>query len=201
MLDFEKDYWTKYPLIAGLDEVGRGCLAGELVVACVVFPANYSNSRIKDSKLLSEKVREELYDEIIASALAYSIEIRSLNDINNSNPKAQSRIGMQLALAKLPFEPDLVITDFEQISTNLPQINLIKGDNISLSVAAASILAKVTRDRMMLQYSKIYPQYDFENNKGYGTKRHLQALETYGVTPLHRIKYKPVASILRKKSH
>ncbi|MFV8470336.1 ribonuclease HII [Mycoplasma sp. 654] len=201
MLDFEKDYWTKYPLIAGLDEVGRGCLAGELVVACVVFPANYSNSRIKDSKLLSEKVREELYDEIIASALAYSIEIRSLNDINNSNPKAQSRIGMQLALAKLPFEPDLVITDFEQISTNLPQINLIKGDNISLSVAAASILAKVTRDRMMLQYSKIYPQYDFENNKGYGTKRHLQALETYGVTPLHRIKYKPVASILSKKSH
>ncbi|MFV8472223.1 ribonuclease HII [Mycoplasma sp. AA7A] len=201
MLDFEKDYWTKYPLIAGLDEVGRGCLAGELVVACVVFPANYSNSRIKDSKLLSEKVREELYDEIIASALAYSIEIRPLNDINNSNPKAQSRIGMQLALAKLPFEPNLVITDFEQISTNLPQINLIKGDNISLSVAAASILAKVTRDRMMLQYSKIYPQYDFENNKGYGTKRHLQALETYGVTPLHRIKYKPVASILSKKSH
>ncbi|MFV8500040.1 ribonuclease HII [Mycoplasma sp. VS424B] len=200
MLDFEKDYWTKYPLIAGLDEVGRGCLAGELVVACVVFPPNYSNPRIKDSKLLSEKVREELYDEIIASALAYSIEIRSLKDINASNPKAQSRLGMELALAKLPLKPNLVITDFEHIDTTLPQINLVKGDNISLSVAAASILAKVTRDRMMLQYSEIYPQYDFENNKGYGTKKHMSALETYGITPIHRIKYKPVANIIAKKS-
>ncbi|MFV8471524.1 ribonuclease HII [Mycoplasma sp. B6188] len=200
MLDFEKDYWTKYPLIAGLDEVGRGCLAGELVVACVIFPPNYSNPRIKDSKLLSEKVREELYDEIIASALAYSIEIRSLDDINTSNPKAQSRLGMELALAKLPLTPNLVITDFEHINTTLPQINLVKGDNISLSVAAASILAKVTRDRMMLQYSEIYPQYDFENNKGYGTKKHMSALETYGITPIHRIKYKPVANIIAKKS-
>ncbi|WP_416755499.1 ribonuclease HII [Mycoplasma sp. VS42A] len=200
MLDFEKDYWTKYPLIAGLDEVGRGCLAGELVVACVIFPPNYSNPRIKDSKLLSEKVREELYDEIIASALAYSIEIRSLDDINASNPKAQSRLGMELALAKLPLKPNLVITDFEYINTTLPQINLVKGDNISLSVAGASILAKVTRDRMMLQYSEIYPQYDFENNKGYGTKKHMSALETYGITPIHRIKYKPVANIIAKKS-
>ncbi|MFV8401309.1 ribonuclease HII [Mycoplasma sp. 005V] len=201
MLDFEKDYWTKYPLIAGLDEVGRGCLAGELVVACVVFPANYSNPRIKDSKLLSEKVREELYNEIISSALAYSIEIRTLDQINQSNPKAESRIGMQKALENLPLKPDLVITDFEHIETNLPQINLVKGDNISLSVAAASILAKVTRDRMMLAYSEIYPEYDFANNKGYGTKKHLQALAKHGVTKLHRIKYKPIADLLNQKSH
>ncbi|MFV8419089.1 ribonuclease HII [Mycoplasma sp. Sp33II] len=201
MLDFEKDYWTKYPLIAGLDEVGRGCLAGELVVACVVFPANYSNPRIKDSKLLSEKVRVELYNEIISSVLAYSIEIRTLDQINQSNPKAESRIGMQKALENLPLKPDLVITDFEHIETNLPQINLVKGDNISLSVAAASILAKVTRDRMMLAYSEIYPEYDFTNNKGYGTKKHLQALAKHGVTKLHRIKYKPIADLLNQKSH
>ncbi|MHA3825615.1 ribonuclease HII [Mycoplasma sp. BRA285] len=200
MLDFEKDYWTKFPLIAGLDEVGRGCLAGELVVACVVFPAGYSNSRIKDSKKLSERVREELYDEIISSALAYSIEIRSLKQINVSNPKQESRTGMEIALNKLSLTPDLVITDFEKIQTNIPQINLVKGDDKSISVAAASILAKVTRDRMLLAYSDIYPEYDFANNKGYGTKKHLEALEKYGPTPIHRIKYKPVAEAIAKKS-
>ncbi|MHA3796292.1 ribonuclease HII [Mycoplasma sp. VS31B] len=200
MLDFEKDYWTKYPLIAGLDEVGCGCLAGELVVACVVFPAGYSNPRIKDSKKLSEKVREELYDEIISSALAYSIEIRSLKQINVSNPKQESRTGMEIALNKLSLKPDLVITDFEKIQTNIPQINLVKGDDKSISVAAASILAKVTRDRMLLAYSDIYPEYDFANNKGYGTKKHLEALEKHGPTPIHRIKYKPVAEAIAKKS-
>ncbi|WLP85611.1 ribonuclease HII [Mycoplasma seminis] len=198
MLDFEKKYWDKYPLIAGLDEVGRGCLAGELVVTCVIFPPHYQNDRIKDSKLLSEKVREELYEEIINNALDYSIVIRTLDQINNSNPKEQSKIGMQVALENLKLKPDLVITDYEKINTDIEQINLVKGDNLALCVAAASILAKVTRDRMLVQYDDIYPGYDLKNNKGYGTKKHLEALQKLGVTPIHRIKYKPVKNLLTK---
>ncbi|SJZ54269.1 ribonuclease HII [Mycoplasmopsis verecunda] len=200
MLDFENKYWDKYPLIAGVDEVGRGCLAGELVVACVILPKNYQNPKIKDSKKISEKNRELLYEQIIKDALYYSIEIRTLDQINNSNPKAESKLGMKLAIEKLPIKPDLVITDFEKVDTDIEQINLVKGDNISINVAAASILAKVTRDRMLIQYAKEYSQYGFEQNKGYGTKIHLEALSKYGITPIHRIKYKPVAQIINNLS-
>ncbi|MEA4191217.1 ribonuclease HII [Mycoplasma sp. 2045] len=199
MLDFEKNYWDKYDVIIGLDEVGRGCLAGELVVAGVIFPKGYSNSKIKDSKQLTEKQREELYEEIVNDCVEYVIEVRTLEQINNSNPKRESILGMESIVKKFKNKPDLIITDYEKLNLeNYEQINLVKGDSISLSVAAASILAKVTRDRMLKEYSKIYPEYDFDNNKGYGTKKHLDALNVFGPTKIHRTKYKPVVASYEK---
>ncbi|QDF65235.1 ribonuclease HII [Mycoplasma nasistruthionis] len=198
MLDYEKTLDPKFEFIAGCDEAGRGCLAGELVVACVILPRNYANSKINDSKKLTKVKRQALFDEIIQNALDYQIIVRSVKDINQSNPKAESKLGMKLAVQNLKLKPDLVITDFEKIDLDINQINLVKGDSLSLNVAAASILAKVTKDNLMTKHALTYPEYDFENNQGYGTKKHLEALQKHGITPIHRLKYKPIANLTIK---
>ncbi|TDV24374.1 RNase HII [Mycoplasmopsis mustelae] len=200
MLDYEINNLPN-KIIIGCDEVGRGCLFGPLVVACVMLPKNYINLQIKDSKLLNKQKREILYKKIINEAVEYHIEIRDVDTINQSNPKQESINGMQIAISKFKNIPDVVLTDYEKININYPQINLIKGDNIALSVATASILAKVTRDKIMFDLDNKYPLYGFKKHKGYATKQHLQAIQQYGlIDGLYRIKYKPIQQFLLKKN-
>ncbi|WP_322909075.1 ribonuclease HII [Mycoplasmopsis felis] len=193
MLDYELKFLKNYKNIAGTDEVGRGCLAGPLVVACVILQPNYINPEIKDSKKLSKTKREKLYDEIIKNCLEYKIITKDVKEINNYNPKEMSIQGMEQCIISLNNKPDIVLTDYEKINIPYKQINLTKGDSVSQSIAAASILAKVYRDKLMVDYHKLYPEYDFKNNKGYGTNKHLEAIEKYGVLKdFHRLKYKPI---------
>ncbi|BBU47997.1 ribonuclease HII [Mycoplasmopsis felis] len=193
MLDYELKFLKNYQNIAGTDEVGRGCLAGSLVVACVILQPNYINPEIKDSKKLSKTKREELYDEIIKNCLEYKIITKDVKEINNYNPKEISIQGMEQCIISLNNKPDIVLTDYEKINIPYKQINLTKGDSVSQSIAAASILAKVYRDKLMDDYHKLYPEHDFKNNKGYGTNKHLEAIEKYGVLKdFHRLKYKPI---------
>ncbi|MBN4083724.1 ribonuclease HII [Mycoplasma sp. CSL10137] len=197
MLDYEKKY-DKNILIAGCDEAGRGSWAGPLVAACVIMKRNYKNSEINDSKKLSDKKRNRLYQEIIENSIEYQIIVRSVENINNSNPKKESQIAMELAIKNMKTKPDVVLTDFEKINIDIPQENLVKGDSVSFNVAAASILAKVFRDNYMIKLDSEYPQYDLKNNKGYGTKSHSKALIINGVEPkIHRIKYKPIAKLIK----
>ncbi|MBN4084643.1 ribonuclease HII [Mycoplasma sp. CSL10166] len=197
MLDYEKKY-DKNILIAGCDEAGRGSWAGPLVAACVIMKRNYKNSEINDSKKLSDKKRNRLYQEIIENSIEYQIIIRSVENINNTNPKKESQIAMELAIKNMKTKPDVVLTDFEKINIDIPQENLVKGDSVSFNVAAASILAKVFRDNYMIKLDSEYPQYDLKNNKGYGTKSHSKALIINGVEPkIHRIKYKPIAKLIK----
>ncbi|WP_322876017.1 ribonuclease HII [Mycoplasmopsis felis] len=193
MLDYELKFLKNYQNIAGTDEVGRGCLAGPLVVACVILQPFYINPEIKDSKKLSKTKREKLYDEIIKNCLEYKIITKDVKEINNNNPKEMSIQGMEQCIISLNNKPDIVLTDYEKINIPYKQINLTKGDSVSQSIAAASILAKVYRDKLMDDYHKLYPEYDFKNNKGYGTNKHLEAIEKYGVLKdFHRLKYKPI---------
>ncbi|QKT05186.1 ribonuclease HII [Mycoplasma sp. OR1901] len=197
MLDYEKKF-DKGALIAGCDEAGRGSWAGPLVAACVIMKPDYTNNNINDSKKLTPKKRDELYKEIIENAVEYQIIVRSVEQINNSNPKKESQMAMELGIKNMKNKPDIVLTDFEKINIDLPQENLIKGDSISFNIAAASILAKVFRDNYMVELDKEFSQYDFKNNKGYGTKKHSEALLIHGVNPkIHRVKYKPILKLIK----
>lgn len=189
-----------FKYIAGTDEAGRGPLAGPLVVAACILPNDYTNEAINDSKKLTEAKREALYDEIITHCLAYSITIIAVETIDKINIYEASRKGMSDCIKKLKLKPDAILTDcmklfgFEQ-----PVIDIVKGDAKSITIAAASILAKVTRDRLMIELDKKYPEYDFKNNKGYGTKKHLDALQLHGFTDIHRKTYDPVKSMIQKQ--
>ena len=186
MLDYEKNFSEK--LIAGIDEAGRGPLAGPVVCACVIMPMGEDDiiDGINDSKQLSEKKREFLYDKIIEKAISYSIVEIDKDKIDEINIYQATRLGMKLALEGLKVKPERVLIDAMKIETSLPQNNIIKGDTLSYNIAAASILAKVYRDRLMVKYDKIYPQYGFAKHKGYGTKSHYEALKKYGKTQIHR---------------
>ena len=186
MLDYEKNFSEK--LIARIDEAGRGPLAGPVVCACVIMPMGEDDiiDGINDSKQLSEKKREFLYDKIIEKAISYSIVEIDKDKIDEINIYQATRLGMKLALEGLKVKPERVLIDAMKIETNLPQNNIIKGDTLSYNIAAASILAKVYRDRLMVKYDKIYPQYGFAKHKGYGTKSHYEALKKYGKTQIHR---------------
>ncbi|QSF13417.1 ribonuclease HII [Mycoplasma sp. Mirounga ES2805-ORL] len=199
MLNYEKELYSKHKLIAGLDEAGRGCCAGPLVVACAIMPKDYTNNTINDSKQMSPKQRNTAFDDIIKNATEYSIEIISNKEVDNLNPKQASRIGMVKCLNKLHNKPDLIITDFEKIEfNNIKVIDLIKGDSLSFNVACASILAKVTRDNIMKQYALEYPGYGFDKHKGYCTKAHNLAMEKFGITKIHRLTYRNVEEIINK---
>ena len=187
MFEYENKY-KEFGLVAGIDEAGRGPLAGPVVCACVVMPLDQDKiiEGINDSKKLTEKKREILYDKIINTALYYSIvqvDEKTIDDINILNATKQ---GMILAVKNLNIEPYIVLIDAVKLDIDIKQENIIKGDSKSYNIAAASILAKVYRDRLMLDQAKIYPNYQFEKHKGYGTKVHIQALKTYGPCPLHR---------------
>ncbi len=187
-----------YCSVVGLDEAGRGPLAGPLVVAGVILPNDYSNQLINDSKQLTDKQRRKLYLIIQKVAIAYSIEVLSVAEVDKLNVYAASREGMHRCLRQLKGQYNAVLTDCMPLAGYAcPVISLTKGDAKSISIAAASILAKVYRDDLMIELAKKYPQYDFDHNKGYGTKKHLIALNEYGITPIHRKSFAPVAKLLR----
>lgn len=203
MNKFEQEILMSYPnttIMAGTDEAGRGCLAGPLVVSAVILPLNYVNDEIKDSKKLTVKQRNKLTDEIMSIAISYTIEIISVAMVETLNPKQASIIGMQQAIDNLMVKPDIILTDAEKLRPSYHYQAIIKGDSLSQSIAAASILAKVTRDNLMLKFDQDYPQYDFKNNKGYGTKKHLLALQEFGITSLHRKTYRPVREAMLKNN-
>ncbi len=199
-LKFEQqayDLGKKY--IVGLDEAGRGPMAGPLVVGAVIFPQGYYNDKINDSKKLTEKKREELYQIIIQEALAYQIEIIDVADVDRLNVYQASKKGMIDAIDHLSIRPDYALTDAMPLGDVIEHQAIVKGDAKSLSIGAASILAKVTRDHIMNDYAKIYPEYGFEKHKGYPTKQHKEALKAYGVTPIHRRSFQPVIDVLNQQ--
>ncbi|MFQ7318092.1 MAG: ribonuclease HII [Massilimicrobiota timonensis] len=199
-LKFEQqayDLGKKY--IVGLDEAGRGPMAGPLVVGAVIFPQGYYNDKINDSKKLTEKKREELYQIIIQEALAYQIEIIDVAGVDRLNVYQASKKGMIDAIDHLSIRPDYALTDAMPLGDVIEHQAIVKGDAKSLSIGAASILAKVTRDHIMNDYAKIYPEYGFEKHKGYPTKQHKEALKAYGVTPIHRRSFQPVIDVLNQQ--
>ena len=202
MYEYEEDLNKQgYNYIGGCDEAGRGPLVGPVVCACVVFPKGYKNDLINDSKKLTEKKREALYDVIVKDALSYGIAVISSKEIDEINILEASRKGMIEAYkeANKKIKIDYLLTDAMKISTlNIPVLDIIKGDAKSISIAAASILAKVTRDRILYDLDKKYPEYDFKSHKGYPTKKHLELLEKYGVFDEYRKTYKPVKNIIDK---
>ena len=174
--------------IAGIDEAGRGPLAGPVVVASVIMPEDSMIEGINDSKKVSEKKREKLYDEIIKEAISYSVAIIGHDEIDKINILNATKKGLTTCVKELDVRPDLIIVDaLEKIDTDgIPYKSIIKGDAKCYSIAAASILAKVTRDRIMREWDSVYPQYGFINHKGYGTAKHIAAIMEYGLCPIHR---------------
>ena len=189
MFDYENALIEKgKTLIAGIDEAGRGPLAGPVCVASVIMPLDKDNiiEGINDSKKLTEKKREKLYDEIVSKAIDYHIELVDVDTIDSINILNATKLGMLTCISELKTKPDIVLIDAVPISSDIETISIIKGDALSYSIACASILAKVTRDRLMLEIDKEYPEYAFAKHKGYGTKLHIENLKKYGKCPHHR---------------
>ena len=184
--EFERQY-QQVEFIAGVDEVGRGPLAGPVVAAAVILPKDCEILYINDSKKLSKKKRELIFDEIEEKAIATGLGLVSPARIDEINILQATYEAMRLAVADLPVSPNLLLVDAVTIpGVDINQVPIIKGDTKSISIAAASILAKVTRDRIMAEYDERWPGYDFAKNSGYGTKSHREALQELGVTPIHR---------------
>lgn len=183
---YEKEY-SMCQYICGIDEVGRGPLAGPVVAGAVILPKDEQILYLNDSKKLSEKKRNELYDVIMEKAVATGIGIVSPARIDEINILQATYEAMRMAIANLSVRPDLLLNDAVTIpDVEIPQVPIIKGDAKSVSIAAASILAKVTRDRLMVEYDQVLPGYDFASNKGYGTKAHIAGLKELGSSPIHR---------------
>lgn len=186
MQSFEREYASR-GLICGIDEVGRGPLAGPVYAAAVILPLECPILYINDSKQLSEKKREELYDQIMTSAIAVGIGHASAERIDEINILQATFEAMRMAISQLDPQPDFLLNDAVIIpGVDIPQLKIIKGDAKSQSIAAASIVAKVTRDRLMAEYDKQYPEYGFAGNKGYGSAAHMDAIRKVGPCPLHR---------------
>lgn len=188
-----------YNFIAGTDEAGRGPLVGPVVAGCVVFPKDYKNELINDSKKLTEKKREELYDIILKDAISVGVGIVSAKEIDEINIYEASRKAMIKAYeeANKKVNIDYLLTDAMPIDNlNIPVMKIIKGDAKSISIAAASIIAKVTRDNMLLELDKKYPEYGFKSHKGYPTKKHIEAINKYGIFEGYRTTYKPVKDLI-----
>lgn len=188
MLFYEKEYYKKgYCFVAGVDEVGRGPLAGPVVAGAVILPKDCKIEGVNDSKKLSEAKRELLYTEICEKAIAYSVGIVSHQTIDSINILQATYLAMQKALETLNQKPDFVLVDAVTIpNISMGQRGIIKGDEKSISIAAASIIAKVTRDHMMQKMHTQYPAYAFDKNKGYGSKEHIEAIEKVGICEIHR---------------
>lgn len=192
---FDKKYYDKgLSSVAGIDEAGRGPLAGPVVAAAVILPKDLIIPQLNDSKQISEKKRDLFFEIIKEKAISFSIEIIDNEIIDNTNILQATFIAMKKAVLGLNIVPDLCLVDGNHIIPMLKcdQEAIVDGDAKSASIAAASILAKVTRDRIMLDYAKKYPQYGFEKNKGYGTKKHIEALKKFGACPIHRMSFTPV---------
>ena len=201
-LDFDEQYIKEgYRLIVGCDEAGRGCLLGPVFAAAVILPIDYHSPLINDSKKLTAKQREKAFDEITKNAIAYAISSVDPDTIDEVNILNASRMAMQQAIAKLNHDFDIILTDCMKMKGyDVPVIDLIHGDALSQTIAAASILAKVSRDRWCEGIDEKYPVYNIKKNKGYGTKDHLAALKEYGpVKHLHRFSYAPVKACFIEK--
>ena len=186
MKRYEKEYGA-YSYICGIDEVGRGPLAGPVVAGAVILPKDCSLLYLNDSKKLSEKKREELYTEIMETAVAVGIGYNTPARIDEINILQATYEAMREAVGSLAVKPDLLLNDAVTIPrVDIKQVPIIKGDAKSISIAAASIVAKVTRDRLMVKYDAVYPEYGFASNKGYGSSMHIDAIKKYGPTPIHR---------------
>ena len=186
MKNYEKEY-DMCQYICGIDEVGRGPLAGPVVAGAVILPKDETILYLNDSKKLSEKKREMLYEEIMEKAVATGIGMVSSARIDEINILQATYEAMRMAIANLKVRPDILLNDAVTIpEVDIPQVPIVKGDAKSVSIAAASIIAKVTRDRLMVEYDKLIPGYDFASNKGYGTKAHIAGLKELGPSPIHR---------------
>ena len=175
--------------IAGIDEVGRGPLAGPVVTACVVMPYDAMLQGVYDSKKVTKKNRERLFEEIKNTAISYSINVQDQDVIDEINILNATKLSMKNSFNELNIKPDLLLVDAVKLNICENEQAIIKGDATSYAIACASILAKVYRDNLMEDYAKTYANYDFENNVGYGTKKHIEAIKTYGITPIHRLSF------------
>ena len=187
MLTYENQLWEQgYRLVAGIDEVGRGCLAGGVVAAAVIFPVGLRIPEVKDSKQLTPKKRDELYDQILDQCISFAVSMVDERAIDSINIRQAARLAMKQAVETLSTCPEYLLIDAETIDTKLPQKGIVKGDCLSHSIAAASILAKVYRDRKCAEWDQIYPGYGLKQNKGYCTREHCEALRKLGPAPIHR---------------
>ena len=196
MLAYEKELYTQgIDLIAGVDEVGRGPLAGPVVAAAVILPKACKIPGLNDSKKIPKSKHKEIYEAVLQNAIAIGIGIKDNHVIDQVNIYEATKLAMMEAIGQLEPQPQHLLIDAMRLDLPIPQTSIIKGDANSLSIAAASIVAKVTRDQMMEEFDKEYPGYDFAKNAGYGTAKHLAGLVQLGVTPIHRRSFEPVKSM------
>lgn len=196
MLAYEKEcYAREIELIAGVDEVGRGPLAGPVVAAAVILPKGCKISGLNDSKKIPKSKHKEIYEAVLQNAIAIGIGIKDNHVIDQVNIYEATKLAMMEAIGQLEPQPQHLLIDAMKLDLPIPQTSIIKGDANSLSIAAASIVAKVTRDQMMEEFDREYPGYDFAQNAGYGTAKHLAGLDKLGVTPIHRRSFEPVKSM------
>ena len=197
MLSYEKKYYAQgIQYVAGVDEAGRGPLAGPLVIAAVILPQDVFISGLNDSKQLSAAKRDKLYDEVLAKAVAIEVNIVSVSNIDKYNIYTATQRGMAEVLEHLPVRPQVALIDAMPVEAKgMETVSIIHGDALSASIAAASIIAKVTRDRIMERMDVLYPAYGFASNKGYGSGAHMQAIAEFGATKWHRRSYEPVKSM------
>ena len=196
MLAYEKELYTQgIQLIAGVDEVGRGPLAGPVVAAAVILPENCKIPGLNDSKKIPKSKHKEIYEAVLQNAIAIGIGIKDNHVIDQVNIYEATKLAMMEAIGQLDPQPQHLLIDAMKLDLPISQTSIIKGDANSLSIAAASIVAKVTRDQMMEEFDREYPGYDFAQNAGYGTAKHLAGLDKLGVTPIHRRSFEPVKSM------
>ena len=201
MLRYEKElYQAGYQAIAGIDEVGRGPLAGPVVAAAVILPKNCKIKGLNDSKKIPKKKHEEIFQAVKDNALAIGIGIMDNQVIDQVNIYEATKLAMKEAISQLESQPEHLLIDAMKLDLPISQTSIIKGDANSLSIAAASIVAKVTRDKIMANYDEEFPGYDFAQNAGYGTAKHQEGIEKHGVTPIHRTSFEPIKTIVSKTS-
>jgi len=194
---YEKKLFKQYKYIGGIDEAGRGPLAGPVVAATVILPKTFKNSTLNDSKKLTPKQRDILYDIITEQALAIGISVIDSTVIDEINIYEATKVAMLNSIKELSIKPDYLLIDHMPLDLDIPHESIVKGDQLSYTIAAASVIAKVTRDRIMQELDQLHPEYGFKNHKGYGTKAHKEALEKHGITKHHRKSYKPVAELIK----
>lgn len=201
LLDYERDlYKDNIKLIAGVDEVGRGPLCGPVVAAACILKENYYLEGLNDSKKLSEKKRDKLFDILINECVAYGIGIVEPKRIDEINILEASKEAMKIAISNLSVKPEHVLIDAVKLDIDIPSTPIIKGDAKSASIAAASVIAKVTRDRMMYELDEKYPEYGFGSHKGYPTKKHIEAVKEHGVLDFYRFTFSPISEIIKEEN-
>ena len=199
MLSYEKELYVQgIKLIAGVDEVGRGPLAGPVVAAAVILPQNCKIKGLNDSKKIPKKKHEDIFQAVKEKALAIGIGVMDNHVIDQVNIYEATKLAMKEAIAQLQIKPEHLLIDAMELDLPISQTSIVKGDANSLSIAAASIVAKVTRDKIMANYDQEFPGYDFSQNAGYGTAKHLEGIAKLGITPIHRTSFEPIKSLVTK---